>query len=395
MKRKLLLTVPLLILSGILGAQNLIHQIKPDVQETNRQKEPRTGIASSAALVSEWFNYGDLLYLTQDPPPEDVRVDLFPDSTVLIDYGDYMDNPWRHSVGQVIDPTAQLFAENYTPINEFTPYHVDSIAFPYRYFRFQDAAPDTLLIQYYNRSKMAYGTAGGASFATVAYDTATHKGADPVHEFTYLLTNADTARLLSYLSFPVDMDIVQGGEFAATITYFPGNPYSFGDTLDPYITPPPTNRINSFAVFEYKDYDRVLEPGIYNHSLDATTPVLYGTSSWEEVYVPGIGWVGYVYHMDMYFLLIYAEPSSVEKVSEEQAVVVYPNPVTQDLLNISMPGHKGKVEYTLINSLGQVVAVGVIQNPRTTINTYGLKPGLYLLNLLIDGELVSKKVKKS
>ena len=53
------------------------------------------------------------------------------------------------------------------PLTPWTVYTIDSVAVPYRYFRFQNGAPDTLRIQYYVGNKITKqpnsGWSSGAS----------------------------------------------------------------------------------------------------------------------------------------------------------------------------------------------------------------------------------------
>lgn len=390
MKRTLLFLIASILIPSAIIAQEYL-----DVYEFDRHDEGLETASPSDLYNNEWYNYGDLVY-NYSSSTGDIRIDLFPTPEVVVNFGDFMGNVWKHSVGQVLDPKGWLFAGSHPLINEFMPYRVDSIVFPYRYYRFQDGAPDTLLIQYYDQTKMSFGTAGGASFATVAYDTQDKEGADPIHEITYLLTNADsTTQTVEFLKFPVEIDMPANGKFAVTITYFPGNPYNVGDTIDPTMLNTTVNKINDFVVYEYKDFDRLLDIGTYNHSLDATTPVQNGTSGWVNKYVPGIAWQGFAYQLDIYFMLTYPEYTTVDEVDNSGMIRVYPNPVSDDNLNVTLPpDFKGVADYTLVNTLGQVVLSGKLSGPRQSIDTYGIKAGFYSLNVYMDGKVATEKVKK-
>lgn len=386
MKRFLLIALSFFVFNAVSFSQEL-----KDILEVDRQNIQDIA-SSTGALVTEWYNYGEIVHY-ESSNWTDIRVDLFPEPDVLLDFGDFMGPVWRHSVGQVLDPKGWLFIDNHPPINEFIPYRVDSIVFPYRYYRFQDAAPDTLLVQYYDQSRMSFGTAAGASFATISYDTVAKKGVDPIHEITYLLTNADSTTEGDYMKFPVGMDLPANGKFAVTLTYFPGNPYNEGDTIDPTLHHVTTNKINDFVVFEYKDYDRLLEIGTYNHSLDATTPVQNGTSSWINEYVPGIAWNGYAYQLDIYFMLTYPENTGISRSGDIGNINVFPNP-TNGLLNVSLPGSNSNIEFTLVNAMGQVVKIGTLSSTNNQLDITNLDVGVYSLRLLVDGEVHYRKVNK-
>ncbi|HZG00755.1 MAG TPA: hypothetical protein VEY71_07120, partial [Chitinophagales bacterium] len=215
-------------------------------------------------MVSAWLNYADLVYTFNNNSY--YRNYIFPDSTVVVEYTDGWGPVWKHSMGQVLDPRAPYFGLYDTlglPLGQWTDYTVDSVAIPYRYFRFQDGAPDTLRVQYYVGNKITLqpnpGWTSGASYATVQYSPTTLTGTNYTQQVDYLLTMADTAAAGKLIELPVDIAATGNQKFAVTVTYFPGNPYNFGDTIDVYATVTPTNPINSFLLFDVYDMDQTVE----------------------------------------------------------------------------------------------------------------------------------------
>ena len=68
------------------------------------------------------------------------------------------------------------------------------------------------------------------------------------------------------------------------------------------------------------------------------------------------------------------------------AIKLYPNPVKGDVLNVS---DSENVSYRIINSLGQQVAKGTIQNG--VISVSGLTSNIYMLELEMEGQTIVKR----
>ncbi|WP_293890183.1 T9SS type A sorting domain-containing protein [Flavobacterium sp.] len=65
---------------------------------------------------------------------------------------------------------------------------------------------------------------------------------------------------------------------------------------------------------------------------------------------------------------------------------LYPNPVKGDVLNIS---DSENASYRIINTLGQQVAKGTVQNGVIAVS--GLTSNLYMLELEVNGQTVVKR----
>lgn len=377
------------------NAQEVINHISDDYLD----RPTRLKISDTQEEVNEFFNYGYSTYLFYDNV-ESYRIDLFPDSNVMVHYGDYWAGPWKHSVGQVLDPMSPLFGIEYPEVNQYTSYHVDSIVLPYRYYRTQNEFPDTLLVQYYEPDNMFLIANAGfpninVSYSRIYYNWVKRRGAAPAYEFKYLLTEADTNTSLGYLGFEVDRHIPAGGKFAVTFTYFPGNPYETGDTLDP-IYPTVTNeKINDFAVFEFKDEDFVIGAGDYNHSLDVPTSVRYNINQngWNGRYLPGSAWATGIYQMDVYFKINY-EPNSIKE-ADGSGFLIYPNPAN-DFITIQAEGNSLiKSTYQVYNTMGQLVLSGSFSGQtNNTIDISVLETGIYTIRLLDEDNMILRSFSK-
>lgn len=360
--------------------------------------------STSGGDVSYWFNYGEDIWEIADAEGGDVsyfRNFLFPDSTVLVEFSDGLGSPWKHSLGQVFDPVSPLFSVLSPEVNQFTPYTLDSIGFFYRYYRFQDSAPDTLIVQVFENDKIGFqpdpGWTSGASYATVEYDYETRIGNNPSHQYTYLLTNDDTiSATQGYLTFPVNISIAANEKVAATITYIPGNPFNTGDTLDVYVEPSPTIQRNAFIVYEYRDNDFNLEAGYYNNQLNATTDVRYNinTNGWNASYIPGTAWNAGFYHLDMGFLITF-NPSGISE-NLNLNVNLFPNPADESItLNISDNANE-KVSVSIVDVAGrEVYSVNELylftENKNIVIDTDELTQGVYFCR--VSGQTFSETLR--
>lgn len=347
---------------------------------------------------TEWYNYGSEIY-DFGGNVDYFRLHLWPDSTVLVEFSSGLDNPWKHSIGQVFDPYSAFFEVNHPPVSG--SYSVDSIAIPYRYFRFENGDPDTLLVQIYESDKITTvedpGWTSGASYATLDYDYMTNKGVSPDVEHTILLSTADTAtELQNIIYLPVGITVPDSQQIAVTYSFRPGNPYNFGDTIDVYLDPPPTTRRNTLLMYEFRDNDKNVEPGVYNNALTATTDVRYNINAngWNGNYIAGTAWQSGFYNVDTWFLV--SNPpgfNSVEESVEKLNVKVYPNP-TDNVLNVALPDLSESVQYTLVNALGQAVMTGNFANTNNQIDIARLEAGLYSLTILSGDKLHSQKISK-
>ena len=284
------------------------------------------------ANISEWYNYGSAIY-DMGGDVNYFRNFLFPDSTVQVEYSSGMGYVWKHSLGRALDPTSAYFVSTNTILDSTVSYTLDSIGFYYRYFRFQDSLPDTVIVQIFENNKITFAPdpwGNGKSYARVNYNYLKRKGALPSYEYVRLLTDSDTATLnQGFLVFPVNITVPAGNKVAATITYFPGNPFTTGDTIDSYLSQPAAKQINAFVAYDFRDNDKNLDAYYYNNELNAPTSVRYNinTNGWNGKYIPGTAWDDGIYHLDMAFKI------STLNLGEDDAVWIgnkfgiYPNPV--------------------------------------------------------------------
>ena len=350
--------------------------------------------------VSGWYNVGaefDGIGIDTDY----FLTHIFPDSTVYVEYSNGLGTVWMHGLGQILDPKYSFFDFGFVQsLNEYTPYTLDSIDIPYRYFRFQDNAPDTLIIQIFKEENVFQfyedpwagdPTYGGRSYARIAYDSGVRRGSDPYMEIVELLDNNDSTSVKSSITVPVGAQIAAGEVVAATVTYLPGNPFNVGDTLDAEYIPKPGNQINDFIMNYYLDNSLTYETGLYNHALIATDDSRYDltANSWNGQYWPGIASGGGLYHADLNFHLsatVVPPPVGISELNSSLIASVFPNPAHESAqLQIKLEESQD-LEITLSDATGKFVKLIDRKNypagsSRIRIATEELSSGLYFCRI--------------
>lgn len=71
----------------------------------------------------------------------------------------------------------------------------------------------------------------------------------------------------------------------------------------------------------------------------------------------------------------------------DQEIMVYPNPVKGNLLNVKLPGNQDAT-YTIVNMLGQTVSKG---NSISNVDVGTLEAGVYFIKVNEGEEIVTKK----
>lgn len=382
---KYLFSLIVLIIATSVFAQEAIEQSVP-LSSANSSYSNR----ADEDTLSAWLNYGRLIYDLQGDRSY-FRNYLYPDSTVVLEFSSGYSNVWKHSFGQVLDPSSIWFASEGNTLKDTTLYSLDSVAVRYRYFRWNDSIPDTLVVQIYDKSLVRNRTTtwqSGASYANVGYNYLERKGEAPLKEFRYLLENKDTALFGSskLLKFPVNLSM-DTGLVAATVTYFPGIPAKLGDTIDVYNPTNVTNKVNAFLVYEYRDEVPYIHADEFNNGLSVTESVRYNenTNGWNGRYQPGTSWASAsgIYHFDMDFHITYIKPKPVIKPTGISKNVndnlgVYPNPAF-DVLNFeNLDGYSNII---LINSTGEIVLSEQVFSNSSQVNVSELPSGVYMLRL--------------
>lgn len=366
------------------------------VYETTRIKigGPQHVATVAGDQISAWYNFGAEMSTDSGVTQSGFfRNNLFPDTTVKANFTGGIGAVWKHSFGQVFDPTS-IYHD--FPLTEQVSYTVDSIGLWYRYYRFQNTAEDTVVFQFYDDSKITLNQWDGNTsdpdtpYAYVDYNYLTRKGTSPTLEEVVTINNNDTVTgsFIKFLYIPVGITIPAGEKVAASFTYFPGNPYNVGDTIDPLFTPSPVNKINAFVVFNWRDSLKTLEEGKYNHEMVVTNSVRYNynTNGWNGNYIPGTSWNAGFNHFDMEWKITTINYSAGEIHGGLRNMTVFPNPALKgseinlkinlasaDLVHFSFTDIAGK---TVFEKGRTELGAGPNQ---VSFPTEGLKPGIYFL----------------
>ena len=359
---------------------------------------PYGRVEKVGTTVREWFNYAKTISDFSDQ--ERTRKNfVFPDTTVFVGYSTGVAKVSTHGVGQVLDPCAPLFSQTNAVLDSTRSYTVEKVSIAYRYFRPFDTLSDILWVQFYNDGALEKvvdpNWPSGASYASAEYDWRFRKGSDPTLETTYFLGNDDTSNFgaIRNLEIPVDLYVRGGGKFGISLSFDHFNKTYAGDTLDPYLYP--KKKVNAFMTYEVQDVESNVEPGHYNHSLIANTPIRYNSDleGWNGRYRPGTSWASTVgiFHLDVSFLLRFEEPLLVTERNGLDGLTIGPNPV-DDVLNVY--GLKADEDY-----LTQVFDVrGCLlitnHNIESSIELSELSSGVYFLKISQGDAQIQKRFTK-
>lgn len=305
-------------------------------QDEAKEKFTRTQVQNKD-VYGGWYNFGGMVYDNLGGV-DYYRNHLFPDSSVQVEFSNGFGHVWKHSMGQVFDPADDNWAiGGIVPIDLTDPYTVDTVRIWYRYFRHQTQNPDTIRVQVFTEPNMSLYEdpwANGQSYATTSYDYTTHSGPNATQVFTILIDDDDTSTVSqSYLDVAIDQSMNADEVMGVVVDYFPGNPYNFADTIDQYLTTPPTNPINAFIMYNFRDNNDQFYTGFYNHGWLIPSSIRYNenTQNWNGSYYPGIAYFNYLDHSDIEFHVVGTVGLEENK---KPLFTVYPNPA-QDVIQIN------------------------------------------------------------
>jgi hypothetical protein len=395
MKKFFLPFFALLMVSGLSAQQGDMLNHKGDIPEKIQQFDMNQNAKLNQS--SDWFNYmREIMNIATAMPY--YRNYLFPDSTVMAEFSNGISSVWKHSVGQVLDPTSNYFLFDATKISKAANYTLDSIALPYRYYRYQTGKPDTLVIQIFKQNQLTLnswpsGWSLPRSYAYPPYDPVARKGASPFKEIVRILDIDDTAVFAQrFIEEEINVSVAPDEIIAVTFTYFPGNPFNVGDTIDPLMIPAPGNKINCFTFFDSRDDTKILDSGFYNHGLNASTVVRYNlsTNGWNGKYIVGPAWNTGTHHIDLYNRLTFDDYRGIADLKEQNVLSVYPNPAATDLtVEYRVKGaDQAVLEFT--NMLGSKVKTEILDTRlnKAVINVSDLENGVYFYSLKLDGKII-------
>lgn len=371
--------------SGLTHRQNQEAKT-PAYHEINGQK----------AEVSEWYNYVDEVASVSSGNA--YFTILFPDSNVVMEYSNgYFPTNW-HSMGQVFDPKGSLWFSHSNKLDSNDAYVIDSIAIPYRYFRYKTAKADTLIVQIFKHDKLLnYSlTSNSRRFKTGEYDFTTKRGTNVSQTIKEVLDFADTAASAKFLEYALNISVNPSEVVGVALTFISGNPHNAGDTI--YSTSATVaNKVNRFDQFYYSDPGQLYADGYFNSGLLVPAEVRYNTgTSWDGIFISGIAYTNYINH-NINFKITTA--TGVEKLGDAGFSVEqnYPNPFSSvsfvnysiakaSMVNVEVYDITGKSVMSMNEGMKNAGSYKV------AIDASGLENGVYYYTFRTDYGQVTKKM---
>ena len=363
-----------------------------NAQEQHKEKFTRP-TNNAKDVYGGWYNFGSMIYDNLGGT-DYFRNHLFPDSSVQVEYSNGFGHVWKHSMGQVFDPADDNWATgSIVPIDLTDPYTVDSVSIWYRYFRHQTAAPDTVRVQVITESNMSLYEdpwSSGISYATTEYDHTTHTAPNATQVFTILLDDDDTSTVAQRsLDLAIDQIVNPNEVMGVIVDYLPGNPYNFADTIDQYATTTPTNQINAFLMYNYRDNNQEFLTGFYNHGLLIPSSIRYdqNAQNWNGAYYPGTAYFNYVDHTDIDFHVV-----GTVGIEEENAISfgMHPNPAKETVrITTDFPISKEDIHISDISGKDVNTLVHYTNN---TLHVAALSNGTYFIQIQHEGHVATQKL---
>jgi hypothetical protein len=88
----------------------------------------------------------------------------------------------------------------------------------------------------------------------------------------------------------------------------------------------------------------------------------------------------------------YVNTTSVPSITKSQGLLnLFPNPATTQI-TLNLPENKANATYTLYDMQGRIQLTGKTSNTQTEINVATLPRGLYILKIITEKEIITKKI---
>lgn len=300
---------------------------------------------------------------------------------------------WKSVSGQTFDPYDPTWDyEANAALVPGTPYLIDSVSITYGYYRFEQNAADTIVVQVYLKDSMYATTSPLTTVRTEAipyYSPTTKLGVGAVQTIVIPLTNNDTTAYdeVQFLNIPINQNVPADDVIGITVSYFPGNSLTAGDTLSFASANFPINKRNTFALFTFYDDNNAHVNNFYNHTLfqdvENSWPAIY-----DDKYKSGTtGWGSIMLQSDIYFHLV--DNLGLEE-SESLTISTYPSPAKDEL---HVKGLEGLFNYAIYDLQGKQVQKGSTSFT-SAINIADLKSGQYVLQINKEEEIQKLRFSK-
>jgi len=400
---------------------------EPAFKTIDKNKVKRLSTMNSNAKSNErWYNYGETMDIFHANTSKIYGNNLFPDTTILVNYSSGYAGPWIHSLGDVLDVKSMFLNDAFSHPGELamgahSTFRVDSISFLCFYERNLNdpMVVDTLLFEVVvnNNLQSAFFVNSGIN---------TNLGQDTVSinriPYSYTANNINISTKKIY-KFPLtqqffadsldnglhvvdiatdDLPIVQAGKLvAASVAFIPG--YTWVENID---TLTQKNRIFFLSFKEQEDAFPIYSKKDYNISYIIPQDVRYNDAgSWNGLYIPSFAYMGstatYKYEHHLIYYKVVCETgcstTGLNVLTNGQTILgdAYPNPQSKgNSINIPLDINDNNAVLTVRNILGQVfmtiddLSIG---KQNIEINTNQLQSGVYLYTLEVDNKTITKK----
>jgi len=361
---------------------------------------------SDKVQTSSWFDYAfayETLYASS--PYGLIGNNLFPDSTILVNYGTSgYGAPWIHAIGQTFDVDALPFIVEGIALDPSQPFTIDSLAAFGVYTRVDNSSIDTLIFQVIapstdnlgGRSYFLDNPAPGDTLYMINtdWDYASLSTPGVMTEYRVLLDDAffadSTANGLHYPTIAAG-DVITpangafAGVFAVNMEFRPGYTFiPFIDTLNVnkngwrFLS----NELNG------QDTDPTYTAGDYNQGSILPQDVRYDDAgAWNNSFIPHWAYTPtFGYEAMAIHAYITGEEStiSVNELNNNFKFNVFPNP-SNGVFNINLSSNDdNNVNLTVKNVVGQTVlteTVNVSGNTNHQISLTDYSKGIYFLTI--------------
>lgn len=402
-------------------------------QQLTHQQPQEAAIGKYAPIIKNtksnnerWYNFGQTMDAFFNGDSKLYANNLFPDSTILVQYQDGPGTPWIHALGDVLDVTSTFFNNplmhhGQLAMDENSSFTLDSIAMICIYER-NTADPgivDTLVFEVVvNYDLSTWMFTSGDVPANLGVDTVFFKGLEYSHinndldipvkmGFKLPLTDQSYADSLSnglhYFAISTQtLPAIQAGKYVGlSVSFIPG--YTWNAHTD-FITD--KNRVRFISFKQLDGMFPFYTKRDFNVSYIVPKDVRYNmANSWNGRYIPSFAYMGnqptyrYEHHWILYKTTCVSGCGSVgieTTFTTEYALgEAYPNPATHGAsLNIPVNTNSNNSRIIIRNILGQTI-MSIDNIPQGNgvyeINTRELQAGIYFYTLESGNNVTTKK----
>jgi hypothetical protein len=426
--KKIYFTLAMLLSFGFAIAQsNLVPTQGPEASELSKtdmakisaslHNHLKSRTANSKTTKSRWYCYGFAMAELLGGQTSVLNANnLWPDTTILVQYSNSVAGPWIHSLAESCDPKSDVFDKaGELDINQYMPYNVDSIGFYCLYYRVANQASvvDSINFQFqiglangqYELDATTYTWVSTYNVDTLFVKKIKH---DLLANYSTLSTYVNykfalTASMaddtlsngINYWKFPINLAVPAGKSVACAIQYIPKSTWTANvDTI---------SSVNHMRFLSYEENgdntDLSYTKGDYNCSYILTSKWMYDTLSTNYsasyFYYPS-----YSYEHHLVEFLLTSDETSIANTTKTNVLSVNqnrPNPfsgMTTISYNLSSSQNVDVVVYSVAGAKVMSINQGVQSagSHSVQIDASELQAGIYYYTVTADGYSVTKKM---